>query len=173
MSPSASGVRLLPSLLSVTAAELTVGTSVSMLGVYVPFTVFGTAICTVASSLFCPLQIDTSIARLIRFQILAGAGLGSSFQLYTTVVRANIRGKDIPVPGALITFAPFFGGSLAASIGQNIFRIALTRRLLQSVSLAETDAIVKAGASGGVAVVPDDLKGVVLEAYNYAVKRFL
>jgi hypothetical protein len=71
----------------------------------------------------------------------------------------------------LITFAPFFGGSLAASIGQNVFRIALTWRLLQSVSLAETDAIVKAVVRGGVAVVPDHLKGVVLEAYNYAVKK--
>jgi hypothetical protein len=86
-------------------------------------------------------------------------------------VRANVQEKDIPVAGALITFAPFFGGLLAASTGQNIFRVALTRRLLQSVSLVETEAIVKAGARGGVAVVSNYLKGVVLEAYNYAVKR--
>jgi hypothetical protein len=171
LSPSASGIRLLPSLLSVTAAELTVGTGVSMLGVYVPPMVFGTAIYTIASSLLCTLQIDTSTSRLIGYQILLGAGFGSSLQLCPTVVRANVQEKDIPVAGALITFAPFFGGSLAASIGQNIFRVALTGRLLQSVSLAETDAIVNAGARGGVAVVSNDLKSVVLEAYNYAVKR--
>lgn len=60
---------------------------------------------------------------------------------------------------------------MAASIGQNIFRSALTRKLLQSVSPAETAAIVEAGATGGVAVVEEGMKGVVLEAYNYAVKR--
>lgn len=171
MSPSASGIQLLPYLLSVTVTELTVGTSVSMLGIYLPFMVFGTAIYTVASSLLCTLQIDTSTARLIGYQILAGVGFGSSLQLCATVVRANVQDKDIPVAGALSTFAPFFGGSLAASIGQNTFRVALVKRLLRSVSPTETAAIVDAGGRGGIAVVSEDLKDVVLEAYSYAVKR--
>jgi hypothetical protein len=171
LTPSASGIRLLPYLLSITAAELVVGTGVSTLGVYLPFMVFGTAIYTVGSSLLCTLQVSTSTARLIGYQILAGAGFGSSLQLCATVVRANVQDKDIPIAGALSSFAPFLGGSLAASIGQNIFRSALTRKLLQSVSPAETAAIVEAGATGGVAVVEEGMKGVVLEAYNYAVKR--
>jgi hypothetical protein len=44
LSPSASGIRLLPSLLSVAVTELVVGTGVSMLGIYVPFMIFGTGI---------------------------------------------------------------------------------------------------------------------------------
>jgi len=171
LSASASGIRLLPYLLSVTAMELVVGTGVNKFGVYVPFMIFGTAVYTIASSLFCTLQVSSSTARLIGFQILAGMGFGSSLNICATVVRVNVQDKDIPIAGALAGFAPFFGGSLAASIGQNVFRSALTRKLLQSVSPAETAAIVKAGATGGVDVVGEGLKEVVREAYNYAVKQ--
>jgi hypothetical protein len=59
--------------------------------------VFGTAIYIVACSLLCTLQIDTPTARLIGYQILAGAGLGSSLQICATVVRANVKEKEIPV----------------------------------------------------------------------------
>ena len=151
--------------------ELVVGTGVNKFGVYVPFMIFGTAVYTIASSLFCTLQVSSSTARLIGFQILAGMGFGSSLNICATVVRVNVQDKDIPIAGALAGFAPFFGGSLAASIGQNVFRSALTRKLLQSVSPAETAAIVKAGATGGVDVVGEGLKEVVREAYNYAVKQ--
>jgi MFS family permease len=171
LSASASGIRLLPYLLSVTAMELVVGVGVNKFGVYVPFMVFGTAIYTIASGLFCTLEVSTSTARLIGFQILAGMGFGSSLNICATVVRANVQDKDIPIAGALAGFAPFLGGSLAASIGQNIFRSALIRKLLQSVSPAETAAIVKAGATGGVAVVEDGMREVVKEAYNYAARR--
>jgi hypothetical protein len=171
LTASKSGIRLLPYLLSVTAAELVTGTNVSMFGVYLPFMVFGTAIYTVASGLLCTLQVDSATARLVGYQILAGAGFGSSLNICATVVRANVQDKDIPIAGALSAFAPFFGGSLAASIGQNVFRSALVGKLLQSVSPDETAAIVKAGATGGVALVDEGMKGIVREAYNYAVKR--
>ena len=171
LTPATSGIRLLPYLLSVTAAELVTGISVSKFGVYQPFMVFGTAIFTVASSLFCTLQVDTTTAGLVKYQILAGVGFGSSLNICETVVRANVQDKDIPIAGALTGFAPFFGGSLAASIGQNVFRSALVRKLLQSVSLDETAAIVKAGATGGVALVDEGMEGIVKEAYNYAVKK--
>jgi MFS family permease len=171
LTASQSGVRLLPYLLSVTAMELVVGAGVGKFGVYLPFMVFGTTIFTIAASLFCTLQVPTSTARIIGFQILAGMGFGSSLNICATVVRANVQDKDIPIAGALAGFAPFFGGSLAASIGQNVFRSALTRKLLQSVSAVEAAAIVKAGATGGVNVVEEGLREVVKEAYNYAVKR--
>jgi hypothetical protein len=171
LSPSASGIRLLPYLLGVTAAELAVGTSVSMIGVYQPFMIFGTAIFTVAASLLCTLQVNTSTARLIGYQILAGLGFGSSLNICATVVRANVQKKDIPIAGALSSFAPFLGGSLAAGIGQNLFRAALEQRLLQFVSPTEVAVIVNAGAREGVEVVTGGLQDVVLEAYNYAVKK--
>ncbi|OCL04355.1 MFS general substrate transporter [Glonium stellatum] len=166
-----SGVRLLPSLLSLTVAELAVGSAVTVLGIYLPFIWTGTALFTIAAGLLCTLAVGTSAGRLVGYQILAGAGVGSSMQLCATAVRASVDEKDIPTASALSVFAPFFGGSLAASIAQNIFRSALVHSLQNSPLKAETATIVAAGARAGVNAVPDSLKETVMEAYNYAVTR--
>ena len=171
LTPVQSGIRLLPYLLSVTVAELVTGAGVSKFGYYMPFMVFGTTIYTVAASLLCTLQVKTPSGHLVAFQILAGIGFGSSLNICATVVRANVRDEDIAIAAALAGFAPTFGSLLAAGIGQNIFRTALTKKLLQTFDGVETAAIVKAGATGGVGIVAEAMKGVVREAYNVAVKR--
>ncbi|PVH80709.1 MFS general substrate transporter, partial [Cadophora sp. DSE1049] len=171
LSASASGIRSLPYLLSVTFTELFVGAGVSWTGWYNPFMIVGTAIYVVGCALLCTLQVDTSEGHIIGYQILAGIGFGSALALCATVLRVNVRDEHIPVAGALASFAPSFGGTLAASIGQNVFRSSLVDKLLQSVSPELTVQIVDAGARGGVDVVADDQKVLVLEAYNYAVKK--
>lgn len=166
-----SGIRLLPYLLSVTVAELTTGVGVSKFGYYKPFMIFGTTIFTVASALLCTLHVDTLSGHLVAFQVLAGIGYGSSLNICATVVRVNVRDEDIPIAGAIAGFAPSFGGLLAAGIGQNVLRTALSRKLLQSFDQVETAAIVKAGATGGVSVVGEAMRGVVRGAYDFAVKK--
>ncbi|KAK0106881.1 hypothetical protein ONS95_003602 [Cadophora gregata] len=171
LSASASGIRSLPYLLSVTFTELFVGAGVSWTGWYNPFMIVGTAIYVIGCGLLCTLQVDTGAGHIIGYQILAGIGFGSTLALCATVVRVNVRDEHIPVAGALASFAPSFGGTLAASIGQNVFRRSLVDKLLQSVSPELTAQIVDAGARGGVDVVADYQKGLVLDAYNHAVKK--
>ncbi|KAH9213973.1 major facilitator superfamily domain-containing protein, partial [Leptodontidium sp. 2 PMI_412] len=171
LSASASGIRSLPYLLSVTFTELFVGAGVSWTGIYNPFMIIGTAIYIVGCALLCTLQVDTGEGYLIGYQILAGVGFGSTLALCATVLRVNVSDEHIHVAGVLASFAPMFGATLAASLGQNIFRSSLVDKLLQSVSPELVVQIADAGARGGGAVVADDMKGVVLEAYNYAVKR--
>jgi len=168
---ASSGLRLLPYLISVTLAELIVGSAVTALGVYLPFMWFGTILFTIAASLLCTLTVSTSTAILIGYQILAGAGMGSSVQLCATSVRSSVSQKDVPIASALSVFAPFFGGFLAAGIAQNIFRAALEGRLLESFSSPETATILAAGAKGSVALVLGSMQETVMEAYNYAVSR--
>jgi len=171
LSAAAPGIRLLPYLLSVTVAEITVGVSVAKLGVYLPFMWTGSAFFTLAAGLLYTLTITTGTARIIGYQILAGVGFGSSLQLCATAMRASVGEKDIPIASALSVFSPFFGGALAASISQSIFRTTLTRHLSQSVLSAQTAMIVAAGATGGVDLVSGPQKIIVQEAYNYAVTR--
>ena len=171
LTAAASGIRLLPYLLSITIVQVVVGIGVAMLGVYLPFMWSGAAIFAVAAGLMYTLNVTTGTARIIGYQILAGVGFGSSLQLCATAMRASVGEMDIPIASALSVFAPFFGGALAASIAQNVFRSTLTRYLLHSVLSSQAAEIVAAGATGGVNLVTDSQKGIVLEAYNYAVTR--
>lgn len=169
LTASQSGIRVLPYLISVCTFEVFAGIGVGKWGVYYPFMTFGTLCITIASGLLRTLEITPSTARVIDFQILAGVGFGSSLSLCATVVRANIKKKDIPAASILAGIAPFFGGSLAAGIGQNIFRSALTQRLLQNLSMSQTAAVLTAGATGAAAIVGGENKEIVREAYNYAI----
>lgn len=171
-SAAASGLRMLPYTVTLSVSQLAVGSAVSALGLYLPFMWSGAAVFTIGAGLLTSLKVNTDLAHSIGYQILAGYGFGSSMQLCATAVRASVRDrKDVPISSALTIFAPFFGGSLAAAIAQNIFRVQLVQSLQDSVVAVDTNAIVAAGATDGLKVVPEALKGVVQEAYNVAVSR--
>lgn len=163
---------MLPYTVTLSVSQLAVGSAVSALGLYLPFMWSGAAVFTIGAGLLTSLKVNTDLAHSIGYQILAGYGFGSSMQLCATAVRASVRDrKDVPISSALTIFAPFFGGSLAAAIAQNIFRVQLVQSLQDSVVAVDTNAIVAAGATDGLKVVPEALKGVVQEAYNVAVSR--
>ncbi|TVY40037.1 Efflux pump [Lachnellula subtilissima] len=171
-SAASSGLRMLPYIVTFSVTQMVIGSAVTILGVYLPFMWTGSAIFTVGAGLISSLKTTSDIGHPIGYQILAGYGFGSSMQLCATAVRASVSDrKDIPISSALTIFAPFFGGSLAAAVAQNIFRVELVRTLQHSAVAGNTTAIVAAGATSGQNVVPVVLKGIVREAYSFAVSR--
>lgn len=166
-----SGLRMLPYVLSVTGTELAVGAGVNLVGYFLPFISTGTALFTIGAGLLCTLKVASPAGQIIGYQILSGIGFGSSLNLCATAVRASVTNKDLPTANALTVFGPFFGGSLAASISQNIFRSELSKRMLQTVGKNETMEVLAAGASGGVRLVPDSVRPAVLEAFSVAVDK--
>jgi MFS family permease len=168
---ASSGLRLLPYLLSVNLVELVVGTGSSFLGVFLPFMYAGTSLFTVAAGMLCTLNLGTPTARLIGFQILAGVGVGSSMQLCATSVRAAVQKKDTPIAATLSVFAPFFGSSLGAAINQNTFRTTLKQELMDFLSEADANTVIKAGGSGFKEMTASHNQGLVMAAYNIALRK--
>lgn len=162
---------MLPYLLSLTASQLAVGTLASATGIFLPFIWAGSSIFTVAAGLLFTLTRESSVARIIGYQLLAGTGIGAGMQLCATSVRRSVKDKDIPIASTLSVFAPFFGSSLAMSIGQNIFRAMLLHDLARFLPQTEALAIVSQGATAGTRIVPDSEKSFVLGAYQFAVSR--
>ncbi|KAI9640043.1 hypothetical protein NHQ30_011606 [Ciborinia camelliae] len=152
--------------------QLAVEATVATKGVYLPFMWTGSAIFAVGSGLLSTLKVNTNIAHPIGFRILKAYGFGSSMQLCATAVRESVKDrKDLVLASTLTIFAPNFGRSLAAAVAENIFRKELVNYLQDSVVANSTSVIVSAGATGGVDVVSESLKGVVRDAYNSAVSR--
>lgn len=163
---------MLPYTVTLSVSQLVVGSAVASIGLYLPFMWSGAVIFTIGAGLLTSLNLNTDLAHPIGYQILAGYGFGSSMQLCATAVRASVLDKeDVPISSALTIFARFFGGSLAAALAQNIFRVELIHSLQDSVAAFDTNAIVAAGAIDGVYMVPEALRGVVREAYNITVSK--
>jgi hypothetical protein len=172
ISATASGLRILPYTVSLSVSQIAVGSVVAATGLYLPFMWSGAAVFTIGSGLLSSLTLNTDIAHTIGYQILAGYGIGSAMQLCATSVLASLKDKkDVPISSVLTIFAPMFGGSLAAAIAQNIFRIELAHSLQDSVVGDDAAAIIAAGVTYGVNIVGEDLKDAVQEAYRSAVSR--
>ncbi|KAF2797223.1 MFS general substrate transporter [Melanomma pulvis-pyrius CBS 109.77] len=167
-SAASSGLRLLPYSITITVAELAVGAASSLLGVYLPFMYGGTSVFTVMSTLLCTLRTASSTARLVGYQVVAGFGFGSSMQLCATSIRAAVETKDIPIAATLSVFAPFFGFSIGAAIGQNIFRSALLQSLLKFMPSTEANGVIEAGGAAVNKIANSVMRQSVKEAYNDA-----
>ena len=171
LSAEASGLRIIPYLISITVTSIVTGAAVAALGVYHPFLWVGSAIYTIGSGLLYTLQVDTGAGKWIGYQILGGVGIGSTQQLSAIAIQAVLLPRDMPIGNALIVFFQNFAGSLSISIAENLFTNALERRLSQVVPQLDPERIIDAGATNIRSVVSTTFLPLVLDAYDYAVQQ--
>lgn len=78
--PTKSGIDILPFMLAVVISSMISGVIISKTGHYYPFLVLGPLITPIGGGLLYTIDQFTSSAKLIGYQILLGAGVGSAFQ---------------------------------------------------------------------------------------------
>jgi nitrate/nitrite transporter NarK len=102
VSPSASGVRNLPLIISFSIAMIVSGGGITATGIATPIMVPGAAIATVAAGLLYTLSLGTGTSKWIGYQILAGVGWGLSFQVPIIVGQNTVADADIAPVTAII-----------------------------------------------------------------------
>lgn len=122
------------------------GALVTMLGVYLPFMIIGTAIGMVGSGLILMLDLHTSTTLWAVFLVVYGIGTGFAINLPYTIAQAVLTEDQVPTGNAALQFMFQFGSALSLSIGQTIFlnRLKSTAHVL-TPTISES-AIVSAGA---------------------------
>lgn len=171
VSAEQSGIRTIPYLVSNTIASIVVGASITVFGPYTPFLWVGSAIFTVGAGMLYRLQVDSSTATWIGFQLLAGIGAGASIQVPFISVQAILDAADMPTGNALTIFFNTLGGAISVSISENIFSNELIQTLDATVPPAIVDIVDTAGATGIHSAVPAQYLPAVLQAYDDAVTR--
>jgi MFS transporter, DHA2 family, glioxin efflux transporter len=102
VSPTDSGVRNLPIILTVTIGTIVSGASISKTGVATPLMVVGAAIATIAAGLLFTLDIGTGSGKWIGFQILAGAAYGVTFQIPMIYGQGSAKAEDLAIVTAVL-----------------------------------------------------------------------
>lgn len=107
--PTESGVKNLPLILSVTVATIVGGGAVSATGYATPLAVGGAALATVAAGLLYTLDIRSSASMWIGYQILGGIAWGSAFQIPIIVSQATAEIDDLSSVTAIVLceYTPF------------------------------------------------------------------
>ncbi|KAI1139874.1 MFS general substrate transporter [Hypoxylon sp. FL0543] len=124
-----SGIRTLPLVISLVVASMSSGVFIYRIGYYTPFMILGVCFMAVGAGMLNTLQVDTSTAKLIGYQILYGFGLGWASQVPNLAVQTVLPKRDIPIGTSLMFFSQLLSGSIFISVGQNVLDSQLIQRL--------------------------------------------
>ncbi|KAF3940067.1 hypothetical protein ABW19_dt0210181 [Dactylella cylindrospora] len=146
-SATASGIQVLPILLSCVLSSIIAGGVITAVGFYTPFLIGGMVLYSVGCGLITTFEVHTSSKYWIGYQVLAGFGVGVGFQVPMLAVQTVLHIDDIPVGSAIITFFQSLGGALFISVGQNIFSNGLKRGLHEYIPEIPAEVFLFSGAT--------------------------
>jgi EmrB/QacA subfamily drug resistance transporter len=129
ISPTSSGLRLLPLMAGLLATSITTGQLVSRTGRYKIFPVVGTAVMTLGLYLLSLLAVSTGTLLSSLFMLVLGAGIGASMQVLVIAVQNSVQYADLGTATAGATFFRSIGGSFGVAVFGAIFANVLPHNL--------------------------------------------
>ncbi|KIF03498.1 DSBA oxidoreductase [Streptomyces sp. RSD-27] len=173
VSPTMSGVHMLPMVLGLLIASTGSGQIVSRTGRWKVFPITGTALTAVGLLLLHQLERTSSDLEMSVYFFVFGAGLGLVMQVLVLVVQNAVSYADL---GVATSGATFFR-SIGASFGVAIFGTIFTSRLGEELTAALSGIRVPPAASPtrleadprAIAALPPAVRPRVLDAYSTAI----
>jgi EmrB/QacA subfamily drug resistance transporter len=157
VSPTSSGLRMLPLMAGLLTASILSGRAISRIGRYKPFPIAGTAVTTVGLFLLSRLEVDTPPWVASLYMLILGVGLGLVMQVIVLVVQNDVEPRDIGVATSTATFFRSMGGSLGVALFGAIF----ASRLASELSALPPQ--VAGRFSGGVNISPEQVHSLTPE----------
>ncbi|GAB2326757.1 MFS transporter [Streptomyces griseoincarnatus] len=173
ISPTLSGVYMLPMVAGMLLSSTGSGQIVSRTGRWKVFPVAGTAVTAVGLLLLHQLGTQSSTAVMSAFFFVFGLGLGLVMQVLVLIVQNAVPYEDL---GVATSGATFFR-SIGASFGVAVFGAIFSGRLGDQLSAAFRGADLPPGVSPetleadprGIGALPPPLRPAALDAYSTAI----
>jgi EmrB/QacA subfamily drug resistance transporter len=148
VSPTSSGLRMLPLMIGLLGASIVSGRVISRIGRYKAFPVAGTAITCAGMFLLSRLDVHTQPWLASVYMLVLGIGIGLVMQVLVLVVQNDAPARDVGVATSTATFFRSMGGSLGVALFGAIFASRLGHELARVPGHAASHL------SGGVNVSP-------------------
>ncbi len=163
VSPTNSGLRLLPMMAGLLLTSTLSGQLITRWGRYKMFPIAGTAVFTVGLFLLSRMDEHTSTLVSSIDMLILGLGLGMVMQVLVIAVQNAVAYRDLGVATSGATFFRSIGSSFGVAVFGAIFSGALSANL-SAAGITPGPA----GASGGNPAAIDHLPPAVREAYVHA-----
>ena len=115
-SPTEAGLMMLPMVLGMMVAGITVGQITSRTGKIRMFPIIGSAMAVVMMLLLSQIGADTPLWLVMTGMLFLGLGLGQNMQPLTIIVQNAVPPRDIGVATASATFFRQLGGTLGVAV---------------------------------------------------------
>ncbi|MDQ0830678.1 MULTISPECIES: MFS transporter [Streptomyces] len=173
VSPTMSGVHMLPMVVGMLLSSTGSGQIVSRTGRWKVFPVAGTAVTALGLLLLHRLDEHSSTAEMSVCFFVFGLGLGLVMQVLVLIVQNAVPYEDLGVATSGATFFRSIGASFGVAIFGTIFAARLGDKLADAFAGVRLPPGVSADAlesdPRGIAGLPSDLRPSVLDAYASAI----
>ena len=126
VSPTISGLLLVPLMLGLLATSIASGQVVSRTGRYKVFPIVGSLLMVLGMYLLSNLGLHTSHLVMSGYVIVLGAGMGMTMQIMVLATQNAVEGRLIGTATAAVTFFRSLGGAFGTSLFGAIFIAGLT-----------------------------------------------
>jgi DNA-binding MarR family transcriptional regulator len=134
VSPTASGLRILPLMLGMLGASVTSGRLVTRWGRYRVFPIVGTALMTVGAYLLSMIDASTNGWVLAGYMFVFGVGMGLVMQVLVVAVQNAVSYEDLGVATSSVTFFRMIGGSFGTAVFGAIYAIVLNHTIAPTLA---------------------------------------
>ncbi|MFJ4708253.1 DHA2 family efflux MFS transporter permease subunit [Streptomyces anulatus] len=173
ITPTMSGVHMLPMVFGLLITSTGSGQIVSRTGRWKVFPLLGTAITAVGLLLLHQLDENSSTWLMSAYFFVFGAGLGLVMQVLVLVAQNAVSYQDLGVATSGVTFFRSIGSAFGVAIFGTIFANRLTGQLTDALSGQSLPAGVDAGRLAAdpraIGQLPADLRPGVLGAYSTSI----
>jgi len=136
ISPSISGVRLLPLVIGLLVASIGSGQLVSRWGRYKVFPVVGTALMTLGLYLMSHIGVATPTAELSVYMFVFGFGLGCVMQVLVVAVQNAVPYEELGTATSGATFFRMIGGSFGTAVLGAVFANLVLSNVIHALHIA-------------------------------------
>ncbi|KAL8935735.1 MAG: hypothetical protein Q9216_005288 [Gyalolechia sp. 2 TL-2023] len=121
--------------------------SPSVIGLLVPYMLFGESVCIVGTALLSKIGPTTPTMTWAAYMVVAGVGMGIAQQLPYTAVQVTLTDDDLPTGNAIAVLFYQLGAAIAIAMGQTITIGTIRHELPKHVPDLPAGAILTAGAA--------------------------
>ena len=172
VSPTISGLYLLPMVLGMLLTSIGSGQVIARTGRYKVFPIVGTAILTVALYLMSTLDETTPTWQLNVYFFLLGFSLGLIIQVLVIAVQNTVDYRDLGAATSGVTFFRTIGGAFGVSVFGAIFTNSLASNLRAALAGKKLppgfDIASVQSNSTALKALPADLRQAILHAFSLA-----
>lgn len=173
ITPTMSGVHMLPMVFGLLITSTVSGQIVSRTGRWKVFPIAGTGITAIGLLLLHRLTVSSGTWEMSAYFFVFGAGLGLVMQVLVLVVQNAVSYRDLGVATSGATFFRSIGASFGVAIFGTIFTNRLTDKLGDALDGRPlppgVDADSLAADPRAIGQLPDALRGPVLQAYSTSI----
>jgi MFS family permease len=171
VSPTESGLRMLPQMLGVTLATFGIGRMIARTGRYKPFPIIGSSVAVVGLLAVAQITGTTSYWFLIVPMVCMGFGAASVFTTTSIASQNAVEFHDLGVTTATVMFFRSLGGSFGLAAFGTILNSTIRSEIPRRTGVAADEAASLIRSPAEIAALPTEARNAVIDSVALGVSR--